>query len=85
MQNNSSNNLKKYISLFLFTIQATCFVLVSRYSRLSSNSKKNQNSSLYLISTAVVCVEILKLIICLIIIHIQAGIAFSKIINNFSK
>lgn len=64
-----NSNFIKYFSLVLLILQTTSLVLFMRYSRTVST-----DSARYLSSTAVVSAEVLKLITCLIIVWIQAGI-----------
>ncbi len=51
----------KYIALFILTIQNTSLVLVSRYSRVMDGRK-------YLVTTAVVLIESLKLFLSVILV-----------------
>ena len=59
--NLSSKMYLKYLSLFILTVQNTSLVLVSRYSRIVNGPK-------YLVTTAVVMIEFLKFIICLVLV-----------------
>ena len=58
--------LFKYSSILFLIVQTTFFVLILRYSR----KLPNNNESIYVSSTAVACVELIKLVICLLIIFI---------------
>ena len=63
MDNSQSNGLLslKFIALYILTIQNTSLVLVSRYSRVMDGRK-------YLVTTAVVMIELLKLILSLLLV-----------------
>ena len=52
----------KYLALFLLVAQMVGLVLLMRYSRVASSSKDGQ--PLYLASTAVFVMEVMKLVIC---------------------
>lgn len=56
--------LMKYGSLIFMTLQTTCLVLLMRVSRMQPGS------SMYLISTIVVCAEVNKLVTCIFMVWI---------------
>jgi UDP-sugar transporter A1/2/3 len=58
----------KYAALFLLVAQMVGLVLLMRYSR----THKSENVPLYLASTAVFVMEVMKLLICLLVIAYQA-------------
>ncbi|EDV28459.1 uncharacterized protein TRIADDRAFT_49562 [Trichoplax adhaerens] len=62
----------KYISLFTLTLQTTALVLIMRYSRTIPSK------TMYLVTTAVVIAEAMKVITCLLIIFRQVGFNFHK-------
>lgn len=62
----------KYISLFILTLQTTALVLVMRYSRTQTSK------TMYLVTTAVVVAESIKVISCLLIILRQVGFNISS-------
>ncbi|KAF7250743.1 hypothetical protein EG68_08493 [Paragonimus skrjabini miyazakii] len=55
----------KYSSLAFLTIQTTCLVLLMRVSRIHT-----EGSPVYLISTIVVCAEVSKLLVCILMVII---------------
>lgn len=59
----------KYAALFLLVAQMVGLVLLMRYSR----TNRDPNQPLYLASTAVFVMEVMKLIICFMVIAYQAG------------
>jgi UDP-sugar transporter A1/2/3 len=60
----------KYISLIVLTIQTTTLVMILRYSRINYDI----NEGNYISSTAIVCSEFIKLIVCLVILTYDSGI-----------
>ncbi|CAK9298009.1 unnamed protein product [Gordionus sp. m RMFG-2023] len=84
------NNLNpKWVSLILLVLQTTCTILITRYSRTSHGSVKSpkkiehptdisNNDVKYLSSTAVLFSEILKVVICLIIVYYNQGQSLSS-------
>ena len=60
----------KYAALFLLVAQMVGLVLLMRYSRTQQHSP---DQPLYLASTAVFAMEVMKLVICLLVIAVQAG------------
>jgi len=61
--------LIKYAALFLLVAQMVGLVLLMRYSRTA----RDPNQPLYLASTAVFVMEVMKLVICFLVIAYQAG------------
>lgn len=72
------NYMMKYISLFLLIAQMVGLVLMLRVSR------KSQGDDLYLASTAVFLMEVMKFIICLSVIFMQCNYNTSKFISELS-
>jgi UDP-sugar transporter A1/2/3 len=71
IENNNKNKIfLKYFSLVALTLQSTLIVVFIRYSR------KNASNN-YLPSTVVLFSEIVKLVICLIIVFINSGLFYS--------
>lgn len=68
----------KYAALFLLVAQMVGLVLLMRYSRTTHDP----DQPLYLASTAVFVMEVMKLIICLIVIAYQSGTAFLSELNH---
>ena len=60
----------KYLSLLVLTIQTTTLVMILRYSRINYDT----NEGNYISSTAIVCSEFIKLIVCLILLTYESGI-----------
>jgi uncharacterized membrane protein len=60
----------KYSALFLLVAQMVGLVLLMRYSR---TSKRDENEPLYLASTAVFVMEVMKLVICFGVVLFQTG------------
>jgi UDP-sugar transporter A1/2/3 len=71
-EDHASNKFIKYFALFLLVAQMVGLVLLMRYSR----TQQDPNVPLYLASTAVFVMEVMKLIICLLVIAYQSGGAF---------
>ncbi|XP_077980893.1 UDP-N-acetylglucosamine transporter-like [Glandiceps talaboti] len=63
-----ASNRLKYISLGILILQTTSAVLVMRYSRTSK-----EDGPRYLSSTAVVMTEIMKVIVCVVLVYFQQG------------
>jgi len=61
----------KYAALILLVAQMVGLVLLMRYSR---TVPRGENDPLYLASTAVFIMEVMKLIICLVVVAYQCGI-----------
>lgn len=59
----------KYAALFLLVAQMVGLVLLMRYSR----TNRDPNQPLYLASTAVFVMEVMKLIICLLVVAVQSS------------
>lgn len=88
--NSNNNNIKsyiklilspKYLALLMLILQNTFLVVLMHYSRI----KKNPDGSLYKSSTAVLVMELLKLITCLVILYIQSNYSlqlFYKVIKD---
>jgi hypothetical protein len=68
-EESSTAVLIKYAALFLLVTQMVGLVLLMRYSRTSQSA----NEPLYLASTAVFIMEVMKLIICCGVIAVQSG------------
>jgi solute carrier family 35 (UDP-sugar transporter), member A1/2/3 len=62
------NNLIKYGALFLLVAQMVGLVLLMRYSR---TQPRDPDQPLYLASTAVFAMEVMKLVMCLMVIAVQ--------------
>lgn len=69
VEEDSSAKLIKYSALFLLVAQMVGLVLLMRYSRIH----KTPDQPLYLASTAVFVMEVMKFIICCIVIAFQSG------------
>lgn len=68
----------KTLSLIVLSVQTSTMVLLLRYSRTSTTS----NQAPYIITTAVLLSEILKLGLSLGFLHIEAGNIPAKDLNN---
>ena len=69
----------KYTALFLLVAQTVCLVLLMRYSRTT----RSPEQPLYLASTAVFFMEIIKLVVCLAIVAYQAkGALHTELYRN---
>jgi solute carrier family 35 (UDP-sugar transporter), member A1/2/3 len=73
-----NNVLIKYGALFLLVAQMVGLVLLMRYSR---TQPRNPDEPLYLASTAVFAMEVMKLVMCLIVIAIQTRGALVNELN----
>jgi drug/metabolite transporter (DMT)-like permease len=69
----------KYAALFLLVAQMVGLVLLMRYSR---TSPRGPDEPLYLASTAVFIMEIMKLVICLFVVAYQSGSDFLTEIHH---
>lgn len=69
----SNNKLIKYGALFLLVAQMVGLVLLMRYSRTTA---RTSDQPLYLASTAVFVMEVMKLVICLVVVAVQSGSDF---------
>lgn len=65
----TSAKIIKYAALFLLVAQMVGLVLLMRYSR----THHNPDQPLYLASTAVFVMEVMKFVICCIVIAVQSG------------
>lgn len=65
---NATAKFIKYAALFLLVAQMVGLVLLMRYSR----TQRDPNEPLYLASTAVFIMEVMKLVICLVVIAYQS-------------
>jgi len=65
----SSSKIIKYAALFLLVAQMVGLVLLMRYSR----THRRPDQPLYLASTAVFVMEVMKFVICCIVIAVQSG------------
>ena len=68
----------KYAALFLLVAQMVGLVLLMRYSR----TQHSPDHPLYLASTAVFAMEVMKLVICLLVIAYQSKAAFLTELNQ---
>lgn len=68
----------KYAALFLLVAQMVGLVLLMRYSR----TQRSPDHPLYLPSTAVFAMEVMKLIICLLVIAFDSGASFLNELNQ---
>ena len=66
---NATNTLIKYAALFLLVGQMVGLVLLMRYSR----THRNPGQPLYLASSAVFVMEVMKFVICCVVIAYQSG------------
>lgn len=79
-QKAASNSLFiKYTALLLLVAQMVGLVLLMRYSRTAQH---DPDQPLYLASTAVFNMEVMKLVVCLIIVAYQAGTDFLQELNH---
>lgn len=69
----------KYAALFLLVAQMVGLVLLMRYSRTSPRA---ENQPLYLASTAVFIMEVMKLVICLVVVAYQSGTDFFRELHH---
>ena len=59
----------KYLSLVILILQNTSLVLMMRYSRTANDDPKVKNNGLYISSTAVVMIELVKIITCVVLLY----------------
>ncbi|XP_054159360.1 UDP-N-acetylglucosamine transporter-like [Oppia nitens] len=71
----------KHLSLLVLTIQTTTLVMVLRYSRISSGD----NSGHYVSSTAILLSEIIKLMVCLLILLYQTNGSLTSLTQLLRK
>jgi solute carrier family 35 (UDP-sugar transporter), member A1/2/3 len=69
----STSTFIKYAALFLLVAQMVGLVLLMRYSR---TVQRGPDEPLYLSSTAVFVMEVMKLVICLLVVAYQTGSTF---------
>eukprot|EP00581_Thalassiosira_minuscula_P011207 CAMPEP_0183723154 /NCGR_PEP_ID=MMETSP0737-20130205/14843_1 /TAXON_ID=385413 /ORGANISM="Thalassiosira miniscula, Strain CCMP1093" /LENGTH=379 /DNA_ID=CAMNT_0025953407 /DNA_START=223 /DNA_END=1363 /DNA_ORIENTATION=+ len=74
-RNHRKNALIKYGSLFLLVGQMVGLVLLMRYSR----TRTTEGGELYLASTAVFMMELLKFFLCLSVVFFQSGSSFAAL------
>jgi solute carrier family 35 (UDP-sugar transporter), member A1/2/3 len=77
-EENATAKLIKYFALFMLVAQMVGLVLLMRYSR----TQKDPAQPLYLASTAVFIMEVMKLVICVIVIVMQSGSAALSELNT---
>lgn len=73
--NEDTSTFIKYAALFLLVAQMVGLVLLMRYSR---TAKRSADEPLYLSSTAVFVMEVMKLVICFVVVAYQSGSGFFK-------
>lgn len=71
--NEDTSTFIKYAALFLLVAQMVGLVLLMRYSR---TVKRSPDEPLYLSSTAVFIMEVMKLVICFMVVAYQTGSSF---------
>lgn len=76
-KNADHSPLIKYGSLILLVAQLVGLVMLMRYSRTHTGGK-----DLYLSSTAVFCMEVLKFIVCTAVIFFQSGRSLKSLFNE---
>ena len=69
---NATTKVIKYAALFLLVAQMVGLVLLMRYSR-TSHHQADDDQPLYLASTAVFIMEVMKLVICCLVIAYQSS------------
>ncbi|CAG9858934.1 unnamed protein product [Phyllotreta striolata] len=77
MQKKDSNSFLKYVSLITLTLQNAILGLSMRYAR-------TRDGDMFLSSTAVLMSEVVKLVICIVIVYIEAG-GIVKMVNMIDQ